>query len=65
MKLLIWIVIALVIIGGIAWFMSSNDIDLDGDASDSDVDTLSENGRVIDTDTAVFDEIDDAMGEIE
>ena len=64
MKALIWIIIALVIIGGVAWMITSNNSSDSSDSSGNN-DPLSESGRVIDTDTAVFDEIDDALSGLE
>ncbi len=67
MKALIWLIIFLAVVGGITWFLSTDY----AESSDvlenvpSTTDTLSEAGRVIDTDTAVFDEIDDAINYID
>lgn len=61
MKLLIWILAILIVIGGIFYFTSSEDTTSSDSTSDSKIDSLSESGRVLDTDTAVFNEIDDAL----
>ena len=65
MKTLIWIIVAIVIIGGLVWFMSRDSNNSSNDSgsgtNQGSTDTLSENGRVIDTDDAVFEEIDDAL----
>lgn len=65
MKTLIWIVIALVVIGGIAWFLSS-DAAQSSDALEQqdNYDPLSENGRIIDTEDKVFEELDEAIAEL-
>ncbi len=67
MKALIWIIIGLILVGGIAWLLSTNDIESSDVLENipTPADTLSEAGRVIDTDTAVFDEIDDALNAFE
>lgn len=68
MKILIWIIVALVIIGGLAWFFSSGTKEsgsLDVQEQQNNVDISSENSRVIGTDTQVFDEIDDALAGLE
>ena len=65
MKLLIWILAILIVIGGIFYFTSSEDTTSSDSTSDSKIDSLSESGRVLDTDTAVFNEIDDALESFE
>lgn len=65
MKLLIWILAILIVIGGIFYFTSSEDTTSSDSTSDSKIDSLSESGRVLDTDTAVFNEIDDALDAFE
>ena len=57
MKILIWIIVAIVIVGGLFWFMSGDS----NQQNSGNTDTLSENGRVIDTDDKVFEEIDEAL----
>ncbi len=68
MKMFIWIIVAIIIVGGIAWFLSSSnkasDTSSDNNQQDS-IDQLSENGRIIDTDAKVFEEIDDAVNALE
>ena len=66
MKILIWIIVAIVIVGGLVWFFSSpTAVDQSNNENQPTPDTLSENGRVIDTDDKVFEEIDDALTGIE
>ena len=62
MKALIWIVIGLVVIGGLVWLVST-----DTETSDINgkIDALSDSGRALTTDTAVFEEIEDAIDLIE
>ncbi|MBS3083430.1 hypothetical protein J4423_01355 [Candidatus Pacearchaeota archaeon] len=65
MKILIWIIVAIVIVGGLFWFMSGDSNNSSNDSENQqnsgNTDTLSENGRVIDTDDKVFEEIDEAL----
>ena len=62
MKILVWIIVAIVIVGGLFWFFSSPETaDSSNDTEQQNTDTLSENGRVIDTDDKVLAEIDDAL----
>lgn len=61
MKILIWIIVALVVIGGIAWFLSSDTADSSNVLEQENVDQLTESGRIIDTDNKVFDEIEEAV----
>ena len=63
MKALIWIIIAVVVVGGVAWFLSSDTSsnNSSGTNNQNSIDQLSENGRIIDTDAKVFEEIDDAV----
>ena len=61
MKSLIWIVIGLVIVGGIIWAIYSNDSSKPTDSVESK-DQLLENGRVTDTEENILDEIDESIG---
>ncbi len=67
MKLIIWIIIAVIIIGSIFLFLSSNNDEIDNSSEDINerVDSLSENGRVIDSDTNVLAELDDALNTLD
>ena len=65
MKLLIWLIVAVVIVGGMAWFLSSDTADSSDALEQQNVDPLSESGRIIDTDTKVLEEIDDALAGLE
>lgn len=67
MKLIIWIIIAVIIIGSIFLFLSSNNDEIDNSSEDLNerVDSLSENGRVIDSDTNVLAELDDALNTLD
>ncbi len=63
MKIIVWVLAILLFIGGLFYFISSSDT---SDSSESNkIDALSENGRVLDTDIAVFEELDDAINIIE
>ncbi|MSS74351.1 hypothetical protein EXS72_01790 [Candidatus Pacearchaeota archaeon] len=67
MKLIIWIIIAVIIIGSIFLFLSSNNDEIDKSREEINerVDSLSENGRVIDSDTNVLAELDDALNTLD
>jgi len=70
MKILMWIIVAIVIVGGLFWFFSSPETADSSNNTGSETnqansaDTLSENGRVIDTDDKVFEEIDEALSSL-
>ena len=69
MKILIWIIVAIVLVGGLVWFMSGDSNNLSNNSGSetnegNSVD-ISENGRVIDTDDKVLAEIDDALAGLE
>ena len=68
MKILIWVIVAVVIVAGLAWFLSSDaaeSSDALEEQNPSGVDQLSENGRIIDSDKKVLEEIDESMLELE
>ncbi|MEK6847335.1 MAG: hypothetical protein AABY16_04155 [Nanoarchaeota archaeon] len=69
MKSIVWTIVALVIFGGIAWFFLSDNSESDTQQTDSsddvNVDELSVEGRVLETDDNVFSEIDDAVNDLE
>ncbi len=66
MKILIGIIVAVVLIGGLVWFFSSDTTPVNEEQQNQVTDQLSESGgRVIDTDDKVFEEIDDAMNSLE
>ena len=66
MKLLIGIIVLIVLVGGLVWFFSSpSAIDSSNNENQPNTDTLSENGRVLDTDDKVFEEIEDALTGLE
>ena len=66
MKALIWIIVAVTVIGGLAWFLSSDTANSSRTLDQQDnVDPLLDSGRIIDTDTKIFEEIDDAIGLLE
>ena len=62
----IWMIIAVVVIGGIIWLLSSDTAESSSVLEQqNNVDPLLENGRIIDTDTKVFEEIEDAVNALE
>ncbi len=61
MKTLIWIVIGLIIVGGIIWAVYSNDSSEPSDSTENN-NLLSENGRVTDTEDNILAEIDESIG---
>ncbi len=61
MKSLIWIIIGLVIVGGIVWTIYSNDSSESSDSVEKN-EQLSENGRVTDTNENILAEIDESIG---
>jgi len=70
MKILIWIIVALVVVGGLAWFLSS-DSSTNTDNTDSNFNKnqvpsgqVTESGS-IESDDQVFEEIDNALSELE
>lgn len=66
MKILIWVIVALVVVGGLVWFLSSDTTESVNTPEDqNNIEDISENNNIIDTDSAVFDEIDDALGTLE
>ncbi len=66
MKILIWIIVTIVIVGGLFWFLSSDTAESSNFLEEqNNTDPLSENGRIIDTDTKVFEEINDAVSGLE
>jgi len=68
MKAVIWIIVAIVIVGGLVWFFSTTPPDPtypEDNNQQNNRDQLSADGRVLETDTDIFDEIDDAVGYLE
>ena len=61
MKTLIWIVIGLIIVGGIIWAVYSNDSSKPSESMENK-DQLLENGRVTDTEENILAEIDESIG---
>ena len=59
MKVLIWIIIAIIVIGGLFLYVSSNKSD--SSSSNSALDGSSIETRVLNTDTDVFNEIDETV----
>lgn len=68
MKILVWIIVALVIVGGLVWFLSSPSTEETSNTTGSS-DTNNENqvtqGSSISSDEDVFAEIDAAMEDLE
>ena len=64
MKIIIWLIVAIVLVGGLAWFLSSDTENINSLNEEKDTSKISEEGRVIDTDNAVLDEIDEVLSEI-
>ncbi|MBM3232465.1 hypothetical protein FJZ21_03775 [Candidatus Pacearchaeota archaeon] len=66
MKLLIWGIVVLVIIGGLAWFMSgdSEDSSTEGGSSVAPSSEITESSS-IESDDEVFAEIDNALEDLE
>ncbi|MEK6916070.1 MAG: hypothetical protein AABW89_06025 [Nanoarchaeota archaeon] len=64
MKIIIWLIVAIVLVGGLAWFLSSDTENINSLNEEKDTSQISEEGRVIDTDNAVLDEIDEVLSEI-
>lgn len=60
MKALIWIIIAIIVLGGLFWYASSNN-DSSESNSNSALDGSSIETRVLNTDTDVFNEIDETV----
>ena len=62
MKILIWIIVALVIVGGLAWFMSG---DSTTNSEESFQSTEVTESSSIESDQQVFTEIDNALEGLE
>lgn len=66
MKILIWIIVALVIVGGLAWFMSSDPTStLTNDGQEQDNLQQITESTSIESDDEVFTEIDQALAELD
>ncbi|MBS3081715.1 hypothetical protein J4416_02115 [Candidatus Pacearchaeota archaeon] len=67
MKLLIWVIVAIVVVGGLAWFLSADKSESSSQQQQQtdNAEQLSEDGRIISTDEDVFSEIDDALNTLE
>ncbi len=61
MNSLIWIIIGLIIFGGIIWALYSNDSSKPSESMENK-DQLLENGRVTDTEENILAEIDESIG---
>ena len=67
MKALIWIIVALVIVGGLAWFLSSDESNgdkIESGAGQQGTSRIIETGS-ISSDDNIFTEIDNALAELE
>ncbi|MEK6908691.1 MAG: hypothetical protein AABX23_01420 [Nanoarchaeota archaeon] len=65
MKILIWIIVALVIVGGLAWFMSGDKETSTNTQQNSLENTGITESSSIGSDDQVFTEIDNALSELE
>ena len=64
MKAIVWVIITLIIMGGIGYMIYSNNSSNPLDST-TKTDSLSENGRVTDTSERILQEIDEAINELE
>lgn len=62
MKTIVWIIIAVIAIGAVALFISSNNTQ---ESDNPQTDNLSDTGRVTDTDENILAEIDEAINLLE
>jgi hypothetical protein len=64
MKIIIWIIVAIVVIGGLAWFMSSDSIqDSTNNTGNTGSQEIIESGSINSNDQ-VFNEIDNALSSL-
>ncbi len=67
MKIIIWAIVAIVIVGGIAWFISSDNSEANSQQIDNEENNnpnqISED-NTLETDDDVFNEIDDALNSL-
>jgi len=68
MKILMWIIVAVVLVGGLAWFLSSDESDANNTESENlpeqNPSQITESGS-IESDDEVFSEIDNAVEELQ
>jgi len=64
MKILIWVIVAIVLIGGLAWFLSSDSTYEEQETSQNTGQEL-EGGEIIDTEENLITEIDNALNNLE
>ena len=67
MKILFWIIVALVIVGGLFWFMSPNSEDKTSNQNNDQEGSTNKitESTSIESDDEVFNEIDNALSELE
>lgn len=64
MKILIWVIVAIVFIGGLAWFLSP-DSNYEEQETSQNIDQELEGGEIIDTEENLLTEIDNALAGLE
>lgn len=64
MKILMWIIVAIVIIGGLAWFMSGDNESTNNAGNQQSINEVTESSS-IESDEQVFTEIDNALEDLE